>query len=454
MNADKTELFETRAVPSAVLTLVIPTVISQLITVVYNLADTYFIGQINDPSLVAAVVVATPAFIFLTGIANLFGLGGASLISRCLGVGDTARAERTAAFAVWGGGLTALLYGLLFAVLRPQALSLLGATAETFDAAYRYIFWTTTLGALPTVMNSLLAHLVRAEGAARQAGFGVALGGLLNIALDPLLMFPLGMGLTGAAVATMISNCLAVVYFLIYLYRHRGSTVVRPRPSAEMLRQGIPREVLSVGLPNFITSVMVVVSNATLTHLISRYATAAVAGLGIAKKIDSMAFAVSRGLSQGVLPLIGYNFSAGNQRRVRQSVRFTLLFGLAVTGAITACVYLFAPQITRFFIADGDTVAYGKQFLRIVCFFCPSSCINFLIVTIFQATGKTLQPLLLSLLRRGGLDVPLMFLLEKLMGMPGIAWATPISDWTAVLVAAAMVIPYMRKLNKRAPPAA
>ena len=444
MTADRVELFEKKPVRSAVLTLAIPTIISQLITVIYNLVDTFFVGQLGDPAQVAAVVVSMPAFILLTGIANLFGLGGASLVSRALGARDEQKAKLVTSFCIWGALITGALYGLLFTAFKPVLLPFLGAKADTFEYAYHYIFWTTTVGGIPTIMSALLAHLVRSEGAFKQAGFGVALGGLLNVGLDPLLMFGFGWGLNGAAIATMLSNCIAVIYFLWFLYRRRGSTVVSFRPHAASLRQRIPQEVVLVGMPGFVMTLMSVVSNVTLTRLISSYSTMAVAGMGIAKKIDTMAFSISQGLTQGVLPLLGYNYAAGNGKRINETIRFTLIFGLALTLTMMAGLYLFAPQITNCFINDAETVKYGSTFLRIICFVCPTTCVNFLVITIFQAIGRKVQPLILSMMRKGIIDLPLMFLFNGMSGLTGIAWAIPIADWICFVVSIILIVPYLR----------
>lgn len=451
--ADRVALFEQKPVPGAVLTLAIPTIISQLITVIYNLVDTFFVGQLGDPAQVAAVVVSMPAFILLTGIANLFGIGGASLVSRALGAKDEQKAKYVTSFCIWGALIVGAIYGLLFTVFKPVLLPFLGAKADTFDYAYQYIFWTTTVGGIPTIMSALLAHLVRAEGASKQAGFGVALGGLLNVALDPLLMFGLGLGLNGAAIATMLSNCVAVIYFLWFQYRRRGNTIVSFHPYAASLRQRIPREVVLVGMPGFVMTLMSVVSNVTLTRLISGYSTTAVAGMGIAKKIDTMAFSISQGLAQGILPLLGYNYAAGNGKRINETIRFTLIFGLALTLTMMAGLYLFAPQITNCFINDAETVRYGANFLRIICFVCPTTCVNFLVITIFQAIGRKVQPLILSMMRKGIIDLPLMFLFNGFSGLTGIAWAIPIADWICFAVSIILVIPCIKYFRKTTQPA-
>jgi putative MATE family efflux protein len=449
MIQDKTDLFAEKPVPSAVLALAIPTIISQLITVIYNMADTFFVGQMGDPAKVAAVSVAMPAFILLTGIANLFGLGGASLISRRLGISDTESAKNIASFCIVCGVGIALVYGIFVAICRPFLLPLLGATADTYEYAYQYVLWTTTIGGVFTVSNALLAHLVRAEGAARPAGFGVALGGILNIILDPIFIFTFHLGLTGAAMATMLSNCIAVAYYAAYLMRHRTPTVVCFRLSKEMFLNRIAIEVCRSGLRGIVMAMMSVLSNATLTKLVSNYSTEAIAGIGIAKKIDTMAYCIAQGLTQGVLPLLGYNFAAGNLKRVQKTIRFTLMFGLALAFLMLAGMYLFAPQITRCFIDDAQTVMYGQRFLRIICFVCPTTCVSFLIITVYQAFGKKIQPLLLSFLRKGCLDVPLMFWLNSIIGVYGIAWATPIADWLCFLVSVILFFPTFRSIQRK-----
>lgn len=219
---DKKQLFTSVPVGRAIIALAVPTVVSQMITVVYNMADTFFIGQLGDPKQVAAATIAMPLFIFLTALANLFGIGGASLISRCLGCGNREKATRCAAFCVWSAFGAALLYGLAVQLLLPRLLPLLGANADTAPFVRRYVLWTVGVGAAPTVLNPALAHLVRAEGYSRQASLGVAFGGVLNILLDPLFIFVFQMQIEGAALATMLSNTAAVIYFVCLIFRLRS----------------------------------------------------------------------------------------------------------------------------------------------------------------------------------------------------------------------------------------
>ena len=445
---DSTELFERAPVRRAVILLVIPTVISQLITVVYNMADTFFIGQIGDPNQVAAVSLCMPMFIFLTGLANLFGIGGASLISRCLGAGDHDRAKKTAAFSIWTAVLVSLVYGAVLYLLRGLVLPAAGADSETYQFCCQYIFWTVTLGAVPTVLNQEFAHLVRAEGYSRQASLGMALGGVLNIILDPIFIFTFRMEIAGAAAATMLSNVIATGYFLILIARRSGSTDIALNPRQYSLGLGIPREVLLVGLPSCLMNLMGVVSNVTLNKLMVSYSNEAVAGIGIAKKVDMMSFAVSTGMSQGVLPLIGYNFSAKNYKRMMASVRTSFLYSLLVASASAVLLFTCAGPIVQAFIDDAETVRYGQLFQRIICITGPCIAVTMTIITIFQSVGKKVQPMLLSLLRKGGLDIPFMFLMNALAGINGIVWATPIADFGAMLVSLALFVPFWKGMAR------
>ena len=409
-------LFEEAPVSRAVLSLVVPTVISQLITVIYNMADTFFIGQIGDPNQVAAVSLCMPMFIFLTGMANLFGIGGSSLMARSLGVGNVEKARKTAAFSIWTAAATAFVYGIILALSESVLLPVAGADAQTYEFCRKYLFWTIVVGAVPTVLNQTLAHLVRAEGHSAQASFGVALGGVLNIILDPIFIFPLGMEIAGAAVATMLSNVIATMYFIVFICFKGKGTDISFNPK---------------------------------NKLMAGYANTALAGIGVAKKIDMMTFAISTGMSQGVLPLIAYNYSAGNYKRMKAA--FKVDFVLSFVVAIITSVLLFtcAGPIVQAFINDPQTVEYGRLFQRIICITGPCIAVTMLSITMFQAVGKKLEPGILSLLRKGGLDIPFMFLLNHLAGVKGIVWATPIADLGAMIVALSLIIPFLGRLKTK-----
>lgn len=445
-------LFCEMPVRRAVLALAVPTVISQIITVIYNMADTFFIGQLNDPNQVAAATVAMPAFVVLTALSNLFGIGGAGKIARCLGKKDGETAKKTAAFSIWTVIFVALFYGVIIFLARPWFLPVLGTNAETYDFCSDYVFWTITIGAIPTVLNAGLAHLIRTEGYAKQAGFGVAFGGILNIVLDPIFIFVFHMEITGAAIATMLSNTAAMLYFFLFLYKIRKKTVITPNPKYYSIAGGIPGDVVIGGLPSFLMMMLGCLSNSILNRLVTSYSNEAMAGMGIAKKIDMIAFSVAQGMTQGVLPLIAYNYASGNQKRMSKSIRVTLTYTLLMACSATLILFLFASPITRCFIDNDATVSYGRDFLKVICFTCPSTAVNFMIIMVFQATKQKVQPLILSMLRKGSVDIPLMIVLNRLIGINGIAWATPLADWFTLLVSLLLFLPYINKIKKSAGP--
>lgn len=442
----KETLFSSAPIRKAVFSLAAPTVLSQLITVIYNMADTFFVGRLGDPLKVAAATVSMPLFMLLTAFANLFGIGGASLISRALGAGNKNRAARCSAFCIFGAAAVSLFFGVLIMIFENAVLPVLGADGETTEFASSYIFWTVGIGSLPTVMNPLLSHLMRAEGYSKQASFGIALGGILNMLLDPLFIFVFKMGITGAAVATLISNVIATAYFLLFIFVNRHILAVNFLPKNFTFGDKIPQEVISVGLPSFFISMMATVSNTVLNNIISSYENAAVAGMGIAKKIDLVAFAAAQGMTQGTLPLIGYNFSSGNKKRMHDSIKALFLMCLVVSLSAATALFFGAKAITACFINDAATVSYGQMFLKIICLACPTTALNFFAITVFQATGKKIQPIILSLLRKGSLDVLLMFVFNLLFGLSGVAWATPAADSVALIISAVLVVPYIKKL--------
>lgn len=446
MKSDREELFTTASVGKAVFALVAPTVISQLITVVYNMADTFFVGQLNDPKQVAATAVSMPVFMFLTGIANLFGLGGSSLISRCLGSGKQEKAKHVAVFCIWSAFFIALVYGILILILQPVIFPLIGANKDIWNYCQQYIFWTVGIGAVPTVMNSLLAHLIRSEGYSKEASFGVAFGGILNMVLDPLFIFTFGMEIEGAAIATMISNLAATLYLLLFIYSKRKKTAIVANPKLFTFREKIPGEVIAVGLPSFMMTIMATFSNTSLNKIVASYSNEAIAGMGIAKKIDYLAFAIAQGMTQGALPLIAYNYASGNKERMNKVITTALISSLVVAGLSTVLLYTCAVPVARFFINDATTVSFGQKFLKIICLACTTTSLNFMIITIFQAVGRKIQPFILSLLRKGGFDVILMVLFNHLAGVNGVAWATPVADSLALLVALGLFLPYRKKM--------
>ena len=274
--------FDGLPILQAVLRQTFPAIASQMITLLYNLADTYFVGMLNQPSQTAAITVVYSSFLMLTAISNLFGVGGASALARALGRKAPNEARRIASISFWFGLFSGALFCLLFWCFRQPILLLCGATQDTLPIALGYAQWAVVIGGPATILSTLLANLVRAEGKAGQASFGLSLGGATNLVLDPLFILPqfLGLGAVGAGIATCLSNILSTLYFLVHLLRCQGETVVDLHPRHLRFTHKYGKEVLAIGFPSALQYALTVVAVAAQSRFVSRYATEAVAGLG------------------------------------------------------------------------------------------------------------------------------------------------------------------------------
>ena len=457
-NSRERALFESSPIQRAILRLALPTVIGQAILVIYNMADTFFIGLTGSDAMVSAVTVCTPAFMFLSAISNLFGVGGSSVISRALGCRLHERARCASSFAFWGCLLTTLLYALgAFLLLDPFIDALGGSDAAVHAQARSYLTVTVALGGLCTSMSALLAHLVRSEGRSTQASVGIVLGGLLNIALDPLFMFvllPRGQEILGAAIATTLSNLISLLYFALLMGRTRSRSVLRVAPVPGMLTQGIPFAVLSCGLPACLMTLLENISYAVLDHLMALSGVAMQAGLGVAKKVNMLAHSIVRGMAQGVLPLISYNYASGNHVRMRRAATLSMLISVALASLCMAVCLVFSEPLIALFIPHGtQSVRCGARFLRILCIGGPFSACAYAIISFFQAVGRGLRSFTLAILRKGLLDIPLMFLLRFFSPVYGIVLATPIADIVCCAASALMYISFLRMLHPAPTPA-
>jgi len=453
---DNKAVFETMPVPRALAILAVPTIVSQLITMIYNLADTFFIGLTNDPCKVAAASLAFVLFFNLNALANLFGVGGGSLISRLLGRGEAAEAKKVSSFSFYGAIAVSAVYALGCFVFLQPLLRLLGASDNTVGFAADYVFWVVVVGGVPSTLGMTMAHLLRSEGYARQAGFGLGMGGVLNILLDPLFMLvilPRGSEVKGAAVATMLSNLAALCYMGITFYRLRGKTVLSLSPRNPLPRPQHIRSVFAVGFPSALGTLLASLSNTVVNKLASGYGDIPVAAVGIVKKIDMLPMNVGMGLCQGMMPLVAYNYSSKNYPRMRAVTRCARNAGIAFAAVCIVAFELLAGPMVRLFIGDAQTVALGTNFLRIACVAIPFVICNVQMSYTFQAMGKGLQSLLLSSCRQGLVNIPLLFLMNALFGLYGVIWTQFVADSLTLILSLLMYRSVYRGLEQPPAPA-
>lgn len=432
------ELFETMQLTQAIATLAIPTVISQMVSVVYNLADTWFVGLAADPNQVAALTLVFPIMLALSAFGNLFGVGGSSLVSRQLGRQENAEAGRTFTFVVYAAALCSVALSLAVLVLMPSLLQVMGATPATYGYAFDYALWAVVIAGLPSILNMTLCNLVRSQGNPNQASFGIIIGCVLNVALDPVFILGFGMGVVGAAIATCLSQYLGLVYLLFHVVRTRKVSLAPVSLRFRMIPRSSIAEIAKIGTPATLQVLLSSVSNGVMLSLVAGYATTAVAGLGIMQRIEMIPFALAMGISAGVLPLIAYNYAAQNFDRMKGAIRVSL--GLALALAVAAFVLLefFASQSVQFFLNDPESVAYGAAFVQIRVVALPFITVEFLLISVFQAIGAARQAFVLSIFRKGTIDLPLMALMNAVWPLYGLMVVQPFMEICGMCIALAM----------------
>jgi len=447
----KTQLFESTPVPRAVMTLAIPTVLSSLVMVLYNLADTYFVGMLNDPIQNAAVTLAGPVLLAFNAVNNLFGVGSSSMMSRALGSKDFDTVRRSSAFGFYLALFSGILFSLLVGAFQDPLLNLLGTSAETYSATQEYMLWTVVCGAAPAILNVVMAYLVRAEGEALHASIGTMSGCVLNILLDPLFILPwgLGMGAAGAGLATFLSNCVACLYFFVLLFFKRGRTYVCINPKMLCFRKSLVLGVCAVGIPASIQNLLNVTGMTILNNFASSYGSDAVAAMGISHKVQMIPMQIAMGVSQGIMPLISYNYASGNTPRMKKTLLFTVKISMAFLILATAGYCVWSGEITSLFMQKESIVSYGTQFLRAMSLSLPFLGMDFLAVGVFQACGMGSKSLLFAILRKIVLEIPALFILDWLFPLYGLAWAQTAAEFILSIAAIVVLVRLFQRLEKR-----
>ena len=447
----KQQIFENHPIPKAVASLSIPTVLGALVMVFYSLADTYFVGLLNDPVQSSAVTLGAPVLLAFNAINNLFGVGGSSMMSRALGRKDYETLRRSASFSFYGSLIFAALFGLVCTVFRTPLLTMIGADSSTWEATSQYLNWTVTCGSIPAIVNVVLGYMIRSEGSALHASIGTMSGCFLNILLDPIFVLPwgFGMGAAGAALATFLSNCAALGYFFVYLFINRKTTCVCISPKAFCLRKNITGGVFAVGIPAAIQNLLNVTGMTILNNFAAPFGTQALAAMGICSRINMVPLNVFFGLSQGIMPLVSYNYASGNTNRMKQSLYFTRRLAVISCLVVAAIFFAFPQQMVRIFINDAGTIAYGSKFLRGFSLALPFMCVDFIAVNAFQAVGMGKESLLFAILRKIILEIPALFILNAIFPLYGLPYAQAIAEFVLAIAGSIVLANFIRKKEQK-----
>ncbi len=450
-SSDKSLLFEKMPIPKAVASLALPTVMSSLVMIIYNLADTYFIGMLDDPVQNAAVTLSAPVLLAFNAINNLFGVGGSSMMSRALGRKDYRTVRESSAFSFYGALMCSIGFSLLFLFFGKNILTLLGADADTLDATQMYIKWTVIFGAVPAILQTTMAYLVRSEGYAAKASVGTISGCLLNILLDPLFALPFGldMGVEGVALATFISNCVSCVYFLVLIiFILKKKTSISINPKDFRIRKPIVTGIFTVGISACVQNLLNVTGMTVLTNSVSAFGTTPIAAMGIVQKITQVPLYVFLGVSQGIAPLIAYNYASKNYKRMKSTVTFTGTLIVSMAAFAVGFLYFGGEGIISLFMKNEDVVSCGAGLIKGFSVALPFLCLDFLAVGVFQSLGNGKNAMIFAVTRKIILEIPALVILNKIFPLYGLSWAQFCAEFVLSIVAVIILINIFKKLER------
>lgn len=450
---DKTiEIFENAPVHKAVFINIIPSVVSMIMVLVYNLADTFFIGQTKDALMMAAVSLATPAFLFFMAVGMLFGIGGTSLISRMLGQGRADDARHTCSFCFWTGAAVGVIGMIVILTAIDPVCSLVGATPATVGYVKQYL-QIVAIGVPFLVIGNSFSNIIRAEGKANKAMMGMILGNVANIILDPIMILGFGWNVAGAAIATVIGQVLSAGFYIAHFMMGQSSLSIRLKD----YRAGghIATGVFAIGIPASLNSILMSTSNILVNKLMTNHGDMAVAGLGVAMKVNMVAVMLLIGVGTGIQPLLGYNFGAGNRKRFMGILRFSLILAVSLSLIMSIICYLGAGPMVNAFLENPNVYDFGMEFARTLIISGPVLGVLFVMINTIQSMGAAVPSLILSISRQGILYIPVLFLFNRIFGTAStLVLAQPVTDYLSTALSIVLFIVAFRKYFARNPDAA
>ena len=438
----KNDLFEKAPIPKAYFTFALPVVFSMVVSLVYNMVDTFFIAQTGNTDLVAGVSLSAPVFTLMIALGDIFGLGGSSVISRLFGQKLDKDGKRLSVFCFYGAIACGILVTVLLLLFREPVLTLLGADRDTMIYASQYYTYIA-LGAPFIIVSYTPLNLLRTEGFATASMVGSILGAVVNMILDPVFIFTLGMGAAGAAIATVIGNICTDLVFLWFLLKKSRRLSVDPR--GFHIQKEELGQIFAIGIPASVTNLMQSLGMALTNRFLLPYGNDAVAAMGIVMKVNLIAVLVLVGLAFGVQPLIGYNYGAKNSRRLKDILKFSYGVECGTAAALALLLSAAAPALIRIFMQDPRIIDLGVPMLR----FQQAGMIFIAVVLVttstFQSAGKALGAFLLSVSRQGVIFAIVIFLASKTFGYNGVLASQAVSDCLTAILAAVLLFRWIRE---------
>lgn len=425
------ELFERSSVPKAYFTLALPVVAGMVASMVYNLADTFFIAQTQNAAMVSGVAICTPLFSFLLALGDIFGLGGSSVISRLLGAKDLKQTRRVSSFCLYAALGVGVLTAVLLLVFEQPILGMLGTTTATYSAAAAF-YRIMSIGAPIIIISLVPSNIMRTEGLANASMVGTVLGTVLTIILDPIFILALHMGTAGAALATVIGYGLTDV--LLLWLTARGAKAISINPRLWRIQPRTVWAVIAIGVPAAITNLTQAFGTAVLNRYVVQYGTNAMAALGITMKIYMVIMLVMVGFAFGAQPLLGYNYGAKNFKRLKAIIRFDLFVEVVYALILAVLLMLLAPHLVALFMHSSAVIADGTVMVRVLLISTPAVGVCLVMTTLFQTVGAAPAALVMAIARQGVIFFPAIIVLHAAFGYLGVLWAQPAADVLTMLV--------------------
>lgn len=442
-NKKSMELFSNAPVSEAVFKNALPAMAAMLMVLVYNLADTFFIGQTHNDLQVAAVSLATPVFLIFMALGTMFGIGGTSVISRAMGEGRTEYAKQVSSFCMWGCTAVGVMMSVCMLVFIEPILSLVGASTNTWNLAKTYLMIVVCCGPFVLISNCY-SNIIRTEGESTKAMMGTLIGNLLNVILDPILILGFGWNIAGAAIATVIGNVVGAGYYILYFLSGKSSLSISIKKFT--VKDKVASAVLAIGVPAALGSVLMSVSQIIINSQMSEYGDMAIAAMGVAMKVVTITGMACMGLGQGVQPILGYCVGAKLWERFKKILRFSLIFAFLLSVILTGICYLFTNQVVSAFLTDSIAFGYAVQFSRILLTTSILFGVFYVLTNALQAMGAVTSALIINVSRQGIIFIPVAFLLKAIMGMTGLVWTQPAADVISLIIAYVLYKKTARKM--------
>lgn len=444
-NKKSLDVFNSMPVSKAIFKNAVPAIAAMIMVLIYNLADTFFIGQTHDPFQVAAVSLATPVFLIFMAIGTIFGIGGTSVISRSMGEGRKDYAKKVCSFCMWSCVIVGIIISLLFFIFMDQILVFIGASSDTIELTRSYLIIVICSGPFVLISNCY-SNVLRAEGQSNKAMMGMLIGNLLNIILDPIMILGFGWNITGAAIATVIGNIIGALYYIAYFMK--GKSMLSINIKDFTIKDKVCSSVLAIGIPASLGSILMSVSQIIMNSQMASYGDMALAGIGVAMKVIMITGMVCIGLGQGIQPLLGFCVGSKNWDRYKKILKFSLWFALILGVSLTAICYLFTNQIVSAFLTEVSAFDYGVEFSRILLSTSALFGVFYVLINSLQATGAAVSSLIINISRQGIIYIPALFILKAILGINGLVWAQPVADILSICLAIILYVITSQKLMK------